>query len=76
MFELTILNDGLNFEELTKLPWSDPAMTIAIDPAIDLAMDLSMDPALMNPAIVPFMTLPFPEFEIRGEITATEAGLS
>ena len=67
MFELTILNDGLDFEELTKLPWSDPAMMIAIDPAIDLAIDLSMDPP-----IVPFMTLPFPEFEITEEITATD----
>ena len=46
-------------------------MTMAIDPAIDLAMDLSMDPA-----IVPFMTLPFPEFEITEEITATDGGLS
>ena len=72
MFELTILNDGLDFEELAKLPWSDPAMMIAIDPAIDLPIDLSMDPALMNPAIVPFTTLPFPEFEITEEITATD----
>ena len=72
LFELTILNDGLNFEELTKLPWSDPAKTIAIDPAIDLAVDL----AVMDPAIVPVMTLPFPEFEITGEITATDGGLS
>jgi hypothetical protein len=54
-FELTLLYDGLNFAELTKLPWSDPAMTIAMDPSIDLAMDLAidpvMDPALMDPAI-------------------------
>ena len=67
MFELTILNDGLDFEELTKLPWSDPAIIIAIDPAIDLAID---------PAIVPAMTLPIAEFEVTGEIIATDGGLS
>ena len=79
LFELTILNDGLNFEELTKFPWSDPATTIAIDPAIDLAMDVAMDPvmapALIDPAIDPAMTRSFPEFEITGEITATDGGL-
>ena len=75
-FELTTLNDGLNFEELTKLPWSDPAMTIAMDPAIDLAMDPVMDPALMDPAIDPAMTLSFLESEIIGEITATDGCLS
>ena len=67
LFELTILKDGLNFEELNKLPWSDPAMTIAIDPVIDLAMD---------PAIVPAMTLPIPELEVTGDINATDGGLS
>ena len=79
-FELTLLKDGLNFAELTKLPWSDPAMTIAMDPCIDLAIDLAMDPvmdpALMDPTIDPAMTLSFSEFEIIGEITATDGCLS
>ena len=84
-FELTLLYDGLNFAELTKLPWSDPAMTIAMDPSIDLAMDLAMDPvmdpalidpALMDPAIDPTTTLSFPESEVIGEITATDKCLS
>ena len=85
-FELTTLNDGLNFAKLTKLPWSDPAMTIAMDPSIDLAIDLamdpvmdpaSMDPALMDPALMdPAMTLLFPEFEMIGEITAKDRCLS
>ena len=79
LFELTTLNDGLNFEELTKLPWSGPAMTIAIDPAIDLVMDITVDPvidpAIMDPAVVLAMTLSFPEFEIMAEITATNGGL-
>ena len=83
-FELTLLKDGLNFAELTKLPWSDPAMTIAMDPCIDLAIDLAMDPvmdpvmdpALMDPAIDPAMTLSFLESEIIGEITATDGCLS